>query len=210
MMHRHLAAGLLLGAALLLTSCATPAAPGSAPDAPVGSALGSLWPGPPSGEVVAQGMVLDTGDSPELCLGAVAESAPTQCSGIPLEGWTWEGVDGAETMSGQTWGSYAVQGTYDGETFTVTQPPVLLALYDPMKPADPTGGKTGSGTAEELQTISDTLPDALAESYLGSYTDDRGWLWVDVVWDDGTFQDAADADFGDGKVVVNSALRAVG
>ena len=36
---------------------------------------------------------------------------------------------------------------------------------------------------------------------------ENGYLWVDVVWDDGTLQDAADAAYGEGVVVVRSALR---
>ena len=59
----------------------------------------------------------------ELCLGPVAESYPPQCSGIPLEGWSWEGVEGSETSGDVRWGTYAVQGTYDGESLTVTAPP---------------------------------------------------------------------------------------
>ena len=131
----------------------------------------------------------------ELCLGAVAESYPPQCSGLPLTNWTWEGVDGSESSGDTTWGAYAVQGTYDGEAFTVTQPPVMLALYDPMAPEDPTGGEPGAGDEQTLQAIQEELPDALGEAYLGSYPD-NGWLWVDVMWDDGTWHKLHQKHFG--------------
>lgn len=38
---------------------------------------------------------------------------------------------------------------------------------------------------------------------------DRGYVWLQVVWDDGTIQDAADAEFGDDVVIVTSSLREI-
>lgn len=207
MNRRRLAAAVALGAAacLSLSACASATSPGSAP----GSALGAVSPGLPSGEVIGQGTVLDDGSGAELCLGPVAESAPPQCAGIPLEGWSWDGLDGAETSGSSTWGTYAVQGTYDGESFTVTQPPVMLALFDPMAPADPTGGKKGAGTESELLALQEELPERLGDAYFSSYPAD-GWMWVDVLWDDGTWQDAADGEFGERTVIIRSALREIG
>jgi hypothetical protein len=198
---------LLLGLAtvLALTSCATgTGSPGASAVAPLGSVLPAL----PPGEVIAQGTVLDVDGSPELCLGAVAESYPPQCDGIPLTDWSWSGIEGAETAADVTWGAYAVQGEYDGETFAVTQPPIMLALYDPMPVPDPTGGEPGAATEEELLGIQEQLPGRLEDAYLSSYPE-NGRLWVDVVWDDGTWQDAADAEYGEDMVVIRSAMRAV-
>ena len=44
------------------------------------------------GEVSTRGIVtiLDDGEGPELCLGAVAESWPPQCGGPPVLGWDWK------------------------------------------------------------------------------------------------------------------------
>lgn len=164
-----------------------------------------MAPGLPDGEVRAQGLVLDDGSTPKLCLGAVAESAPPQCSGIPLEGWSWDGVDGSEDTGGTRWGTYAVYGTYDGESFAVTRPPIMLALFDPMPLPDPTEGKAGAGTEAELLEIQNELPERLGDEYFASHPE-NGWLWVDVLWDDGTWQDAADGEFGAGKVIIRSAL----
>jgi len=209
LLRRCVGVAAALGAVALVTACATPASSGSAPDAPSGQSLGSLWPAPPDGEVIGQGTVMDVDGDAELCVGPVAESWPPQCSGIPLIGWDWAGVDGAENSGDITWGAYAVQGTYDGEEFTVTQPPILLALYDPQMYEDPTGGVAGDTDEATLLGIQEQLPDRLGADYLSSAPRD-GRLWVDVVWDDGTWQDAADDDFGENVVIIRSALRAVG
>ena len=196
---RRFAAVVLAASVLALAGCAT--SPGAAP-----AVFGSLPAPPPEGEVVGQGTVMDVAGAVELCLGPVAESYPPQCSGIELVDWTWDGVDGSEQEGDVRWGTYAVQGTYDGEAMTVTQPPIMLALYDPMQVSDPTQGRPGAVSEQLLRDLQDELPERLGTDYLSSTLGD-GYLWVDVVWDDGTMQDAADAEFGADTVVVRSALR---
>ncbi|MGC5169976.1 hypothetical protein ACLQ2Q_04950 [Microbacterium sp. DT81.1] len=200
------AAALAAASALALAACATPPA-GSGTPAP--RTLGSVHPAPPEGEVAAQGTVMDVGGRVELCLGPIAESYPPQCSGIPMDLWSWDNIEGSETSGDVTWGAYAVQGTYDGETISVTQPPVMLALFDPMPFPDPTGGKAGEGDEATAAAIQEELPDLLGADYLSSYPE-NGYVWVDAVWDDGTLQDAADADYGENTVVIRSALRPLG
>ena len=58
---------------------------------------------------------------PMLCLGAMALSYPPQCGDVPIANWDWDAVEGEETTSDASWGQYHVVGTYDGETFTVTE-----------------------------------------------------------------------------------------
>ena len=89
---------------------------------------------------------------PELCLGPVRESYPPQCEGIPLAGWSWAEHPAEQTADtdgpSTSWGSYAVTGTFDGLTLTVTGA-VPLALYDtvaepsprPMAPPDLTAAQ---------------------------------------------------------------------
>lgn len=201
-----LAGTVALAGATLLSACSAGPSAAGGDTAPPGSALSALTPDAPTGEVLGQGMVLDDGSAATLCLGAVAESAPPQCSGIPLIGWSWEGLADATTTSGSTWGTYAVWGTYDGDAFTVTRTPVPLALFDAMPAPDPTQGERGEATASDVDTVQTVAPDAIGDAYLGSYDQD-GWVYVDVVWDDGTWQRAADQDFGAGKIIVRSALR---
>ena len=190
---------------LVAVACAS-ADPASTPPP---AALGAITPVPPEAEVAATGTVLDAAGAVQLCLGPVAESYPPQCTGIPLEGWSWDGVEGAESSGDVTWGAYAVRGTYDGTSFTVTQPPIQLALYDPFRPEDPTGGKPGAGDEATLADIQEELPERLGDAYLSSSPQD-GWLWVDVVWDDGGWQDAANAEYGDDTVIIRSAMTPTG
>ena len=106
----------------------------------------------PDGEVRTDGLVtvLDDGDGPEMCLGAIAESYPPQCGGPALADFDFGDV-GAEQAAGVTWGSYAFTGTFDGSTFTVTDA-IPAALYDVM--AEPEAG--GLEPACETPATSDT------------------------------------------------------
>ena len=209
--HAVVAAASLVGL-LALSACAS--GPGSAPptsDSTSEPALATAVPAPPVGEVRGTGTVMDVAGTIELCLGAVAESYPPQCSGVPIVGWSWDGVDGSESSGDVRWGAYAVTGTYDGRTFTMTQPPLLLALYDPIASDDPVGGEPGAIPESELIAIQDGLPAVLGDDgsqYLGSFPE-KGRLWVDVVWDDGTLQSAAAEDYGADVVVFRSALHEI-
>ncbi|WEK60030.1 MAG: hypothetical protein P0Y60_11850 [Candidatus Microbacterium colombiense] len=196
---------------LALSACAT--GPGGSP-APTSTTVSSdqlletAQPGLPSGRVIATGTVLDVGGDVQLCLGAVAESYPPQCSGIPLDDWTWDGVDGSETSGDVTWGTYAVYGTFDGDRYTNTDPPIMLALYDPIRLDDPVGGVDGKTDEAELTKIQDDIASRLGADALTVWTE-RGYVWLQVAWDDGTIQDAANAEFGDDVVVVTSAMREI-
>ncbi|WP_242684887.1 hypothetical protein [Microbacterium sp. SD291] len=206
---------LLLAAASVLalaalSGCAS--GPGSvAPTStsvPADQRLESAQPAPPEGRLIGVGTVLDVAGDAQLCLGAIAESYPPQCSGIPLDGWSWEGLDGSETSGETTWGSYAVYGTYDGERYTVTDQPVMLALYDPIRPEDPADGVDGTTPEDELTRVQDDIAARLGPAALTLWSE-RGYVWLHVVWDDGTIQDAVDAEYGEGVVLVTSALREV-
>ncbi len=151
-------------------------------------------------------MVRDTGGDVQLCLGAIMESYPPQCDGVPVDGWTWDGLEGSESSNGTTWGDYAVYAAYDGERLTVTDPPIMAALYDSIAPEDPTGGVDGTTSDEELASIQDDL-EARLSAEVTTVATHRGYVWVQVVWDDGTIQAAADAEYGEDVVVVSSALR---
>ena len=250
---------------------------------PAGSGGASSRPdGPPTpvpdGEVRTHGLVtvLDSGDGPELCLGAVAESYPPQCGGPALEGFEWGDV-GFEEASGVKWGTYAVTGTFDGTTFTATDA-IPAALYDAMNEPEDDGGlepacddttvtdtkkvtpqdldatlaaasalpgyatawltgntinvavtddaegaetalrETWGGplcvttverTDADLNAINQELQVALGESLLTSGSLAPDSLDAQVVYDDGSIQEWADATWGEGLVRVSSALEPV-
>ena len=197
-----LAAG--IAALLLLAGCATTTAPGS--DGPGSSVDLDAIPAP--GEVIGQGTLLQKdGEDAQLCLGAVAESYPPQCTGETLVGWDWGAVEGEESASGVTWGAYAVTGTWDGTAFTA-ESAVMLALHDPMPTVDPltdpaNAGDTPDGELLELQRqITDDAP----FDTLTSWTE-NGYLFVQVVYDDGTVQTWVSAEYGVEMVAVRGARR---
>jgi hypothetical protein len=123
--------GLLLAACGDLDASSGPATPSTSP----ASASSSSAAAP---ELIGTGLVLqEPGRSSVLCLGAVAASAPPQCSGLPIDGWDWREVVGEERSGGATWGEYVVAGTYDGERFTTTRPGELATTYDGPLPTPP-------------------------------------------------------------------------
>lgn len=86
-------------------------------------------------EGLYEGVVETGGGGPDLCLGAATDSAPPQCSGIPIEGWSWEDVPGETSSGGGTWGEYRVVGTYDGKSFTVREATVPEE-FEPIEEQD--------------------------------------------------------------------------
>lgn len=203
MAHRRLGMLVAASAVLVVAGCAG-----------TGGADAAWTPPSPAlpTEVSAVGTVLEADDGPELCLGPIAESYPPQCSGPPVVGWDWGTVEGEESASGVTWGAYAVQGDWDGETFTVTGEPVLAALYDPMvdssapDPWDPSL-PPGPLPEAEAQQIQDELAEALPEFLASASVNGR--VVAEVMFDDGTLQAAADEHYGDDAVVVVSGLKPV-
>jgi hypothetical protein len=190
-------------AALLLSGCGAVAVP---------SGNAGAEPPSSSGELIGQGTVISDGNgTARLCLGAVMESYPPQCSGPDIIGWDWTAVDQSETAAGITWGTYAVQGTWDGTAFTLTQPPVPLALYDPPATVDPRTDPAnhGAGSDAELESLQAELAGAEPGGVLMSWVE-NGYLFITVEYDDGTLQSAYDARYGPDLVAVQSALRPVG
>lgn len=123
-MTRSVAAlGLLV--CLALAACGRPSPdPASAQDpspsataAPSGDGSNSLF------EANATVLENDKGET-NLCLGVISTSLPPQCGDLPLMNWEWNQVEGEERAGGVTWGgSYHVVGSFDGETFTLTDKP---------------------------------------------------------------------------------------
>ncbi|TFD54438.1 hypothetical protein E3T55_03100 [Cryobacterium frigoriphilum] len=188
----------VVGAALLLTGCANGASAGSTP--PTADA---------GTELIGQGTVIQVGDAdPELCLGAIAQSYPPQCGGPTVLGWDWASATQSETVSNVTWGTYAVFGTWDGTSLTTTKPPIPLSLYDamPIEDARRDGSRPGNTEQAELESIQAELQLPNDVEALGSYID-HGYLFVDVIFDNGTVQALLDERYGPDVVILQPALR---
>jgi hypothetical protein len=107
------------------------AAPLAAPSAPAADLAAAGY----EGRFRATGTILESPEhGPQLCH-AVAESFPPQCSGLDVAGWDWSAVE-AESAEGTTWGSYVLVGTFDGEAFTLTEPPIAADQGDRAPSAD--------------------------------------------------------------------------
>jgi hypothetical protein len=187
---------------LLVAACGTDSAD-SASDTGGGSKPEMPTSIPPAdGPVVGLGLVLDNGQ-PGFCLGPVAESYPPQCTGLAMSGWDWSEHRGEfDNAGGVKFGSFAVTGTFDGETLAY-QSAVSGAVYDPMPTPQPTSSAAEDHTQAELESIAHEL-----NELPGALTTMPGdnLVVVDVVHDDGTLQEWADATFGEGLVFVRSAL----
>ena len=161
------------------------------------------------GPVVGLGLVLDGSaeGKPGFCLGPVAESYPPQCQGLPLEGWDWNEQQGDfDNAGGVRFGSYAVTGDFDGTTLTY-QSAVPGALFDPMPWPEPTSSAAEDHTQADLEALAEQLQEL--PGALSTMPGDN-LVVVDVIHDDGTLQDWADATYGDGLVFVHSALASAG
>jgi hypothetical protein len=203
-----LCAATIAAGVFALAGCATAQAPGGPPS--VGN---EAFPQPAtSAELVGEATVLQEGDDdPRLCLGALAASYPPQCSGPVVRNWDWDTAQQAETASGVTWGAYAVFGTWDGSEFTSTRDPIPLSLYDRMADIDPRRDENNKGATSEgeLARVQSDLT-ASNDEFIVSTLTENGYLWLSVMYDDGSVQAYLDEKYGPEVVAVVSALRPAG
>ncbi|MBZ2196043.1 hypothetical protein [Occultella gossypii] len=123
--RRWVGAALGVVAGLVLAACGglggSPGSGGPSDGGPTISGTNS----DPAGEVlVGVGTIMQVdGEPAEICLGGILTSYPPQCAGPELIGFErWDTLD-HESASGRTWGDAWVVGTYDGTSFTLTEPP---------------------------------------------------------------------------------------
>lgn len=194
----------LLLVTALSAACGDPGSSGPA-TAPAASGEDDLYEG--------TGMVMETGRfGPELCLGAIAESYPPQCRGIPLEGWSWDGVDGEESAAGTTWGEFHVVGAYDGRTFTVAE---ASLPEDPGPPEAPEQDRFAPACAEPPGGWRAPDPERATPERMGRVAaaagdePDYAAAWVSYPHKDPTKADPEDMDredMGPHDVVLNVAF----
>jgi hypothetical protein len=157
------------------------------------------WDYPPAFE--ANSFVLENRDhGPELCFGGVATSLPPQCGGVPAVGWDWDDVEGEESRSGSTWGYFRVEGSYDGETFSIHD------AGDPQRRLEngPQYGPTRSACPERRPTDRDRWDSEHLEAATryANRARDVSAVWIDYLKDPKRNQEPEDPD----EVVLNVAF----
>jgi hypothetical protein len=122
--------------------------------------------------------VLEDDEGAKLCLGGVLESLPPQCDGVPVRGWSWDGVKGEDSQAGVSWGEFHVVGSYDGSTFDLISagpPRPSVEEEHQFKPPcpEPEGGwtsvdpsKTGEDDRTTLMRTVENIP-AYAGLWIG-------------------------------------------
>ena len=152
----------------------------------------------PGTEVTGIGTVIDDGEGASLC-SAVMESHPPQCdSPLPIEGWDWAGLE-SEESGGVRWGDFTVFGEFDGERLTVTRAP------EPPGELEPWPSHTGPLISDELAIALAQIPRDLPTHL--SLTQGDGFVYVSVLYDDGTLQSGFEDSYGEGAVVIAPLLR---
>ncbi len=119
---------------------------------------------------------------PMLCLGVILDSLPPQCGDVPITNWSWNDVDGEEQVAGTTWGEYHVVGTFDGESFTVTEvgPPRRSPSEDNEDAIDtPCPEPDGGWQASDPDRVSDRDWERTAAA--ARKASDFAGVWIDHV-----------------------------
>lgn len=154
------------------------------------------------------------GEAPELC-GAVAESYPPQCGGLPVSGWDWDAVE-HEEASGVRWGSYLVTGSFDGESLVLTEDPVPtaevdLADYPELQYSEPEIGEPAEDlSVEELQAIADELVARFPVYVYGGWADEQnGVALVDTLLVTPELEAYAKEHFPENAVAFSQMLKPV-
>ncbi|MBO3731625.1 hypothetical protein [Glycomyces niveus] len=187
--HKVLQRFIPLAALLVLAACGQgegdAGADGTGSDVGSQSDQQSGEPTPPDAVVYRGALTVLQGverDAAELC-GAVAESYPPQCGGLPVTGWDWDAVE-HEEAEGVRWGSYLVTGTFDGKSFVLTEDPVStadidMADYPELQYQEPEIGDPAEdlGTAE-LQAIADEIVAAFPRYVYGGWADDQNGVAI--------------------------------
>ncbi len=174
--------GLALIAVLLVAGCAGRAGGDTAVPAPAPTVSPAhLVPDGYTGRFQVTAAVLENAQhGPQLCT-TMADSYPPQCGGPDVAGWHWDGVK-YESAVKSKWGSYVLVGTFDGKTFTLTQPP-----RTPDEPTSTPDGQVKSTTpcpapaggwkpVDAARATDATFNDVVAKANADK---DFGGLWID-------------------------------
>jgi|GEM_PF-5479906 len=109
----------------------------------------------PDVELVGTAAIIDDGTGPKMAVEILA-SLPPQGGDIRLAGFDWSMVEGEQSVDGTTWTDFlTINGTWDGEVFTITRPPVTPPIIDRAAPT-PTPGcdeATATAASDAISTV---------------------------------------------------------
>jgi hypothetical protein len=219
--HKVLQRFIPLAALLVLAACGQgegdAGADGTGSDVGSQSDQQSGEPTPPDAVVYRGALTVLQGverDAAELC-GAVAESYPPQCGGLPVTGWDWDAVE-HEEAEGVRWGSYLVTGTFDGKSFVLTEDPVPtadidMADYPELQYQEPEIGDPAEDlSTAELQAIADEIVAAFPRYVYGGWADDQnGVAIIDALLVTPELEAYAEEHYPVDTVVFSSMLKPV-
>lgn len=134
---------------------------------------------------------------PQFCH-AVQTSLPPGCGGPAVAGWDWDTVK-SESAGGSRWGSYVLVGTFDGKTFTLTEPAVVddgsIKRPTPRIPELITPCPEPSGGWRPVDPAKATNPAYEATTVRAEAENGFGGLWIDQQYlDDKTAETEAAND----------------
>jgi hypothetical protein len=119
--------------------------------------------------------------SPELCVYAsdlVLRPGADNCAGPAVVGWDWNKLQGLTRSGGVTSGDFHVVGTYDGDVFTLTQPPGPKQKQDGTPaPKFDSGCATPPGGWQETNPALVTFDDYTAVTNAARAAPDFAGLW---------------------------------
>lgn len=106
----------------------------------------------PRTTLTGQGVIRQLDDDPPVvCFGPVAEAYPPECEGPLILGLDWEEMPNQRESQNVRWGQARVVGTYDGQAFTLSRPP--------MPPAFPVESDGGIGLNPYAQLCTEPFDD---------------------------------------------------
>ncbi len=137
----------------------------------------------PEVELVGTAAIIDEGDGPKLAVEILA-SLPPSGGVIPLSGFDWSMVEGEQSVDGTTWTDFlTINGTWDGEVFTVTRRPVEPPIIDRAAGIPTPGCDEATATAASDAVATLDAPALLISGWRIDTTDGRCGTEV-VAWFD--------------------------
>lgn len=159
--------------------------------------------------------VIETEEHGPQLAGVLAQSYPPQGGGLDVAGWDWGAVE-HDAAAGTRWGSYIVTGTFDGESFELTEEPIPTGEvdmddYPHLEYTEPEAPAPSEDLSEaELQDIVEDLTERFPVIVNGGWPDaEHGVARIDAVLVTPQIESYVAEAYPEGAVVFSSMLRPI-